>query len=156
VIFVTLGTHQQPFTRALDALAGLDPAEPMMIQHGATSPRAQSATVTWVDYLATDVLIASMRDARVVISHAGVGSAVTAIRAGKKPVLIPRLARFGEHVDDHQLQLARRFAARELALVFEAGDDICELAAEAERSGPPALRTTGNGLRNAVATAALG
>ncbi len=51
-----------------------------------------------------------------VIAHAGVGSALTALEAGRLPILVPRLERFGEHVDDHQLQIADHLQNRGLAL----------------------------------------
>jgi UDP-N-acetylglucosamine--N-acetylmuramyl-(pentapeptide) pyrophosphoryl-undecaprenol N-acetylglucosamine transferase len=54
--------------------------------------------------------------ADVVISHAGVGSALTALRCGKRPILVPREAWRGEHVDDHQRQIATELAGRNLAL----------------------------------------
>ena len=55
--------------------------------------------------------------ADVIISHAGVGSAVTALRSGKRPILVPREARYNEHVDDHQRQVATELAGRNLALL---------------------------------------
>ncbi len=55
--------------------------------------------------------------ADVVISHAGVGSALTALRCGKRPILVPREAARREHVDDHQTQIASELSRRDLALV---------------------------------------
>ena len=118
MIFVTLGTHEQPFDRALDLVAALQDRDRVLVQYGATPPRPSLPHVEWSEYLDWEPLTARMRAAEVVITQAGVGSAVTAIRAGKKPVLLPRLARFGEHVDDHQLQLAERLAEIGLAVVW--------------------------------------
>ena len=53
-----------------------------------------------------DELVEHVRRARVVVSHAGVGSVLTALANGKRPVVVPRLHRFGEAVDDHQLPFA--------------------------------------------------
>jgi len=156
LIFVTFGTHQQPFARAVDLVAELGTEDEILIQYGATPARPDLARVEWVDYLDLDALTANMRSAEVVVSHAGVGSTVTAIRAGKKPVLVPRLARFGEHVDDHQVQLAERFAERDLALICRPGDSLGGVVAEARTSGPPVFSTRPTGLRRAVAEAALG
>lgn len=58
---------------------------------------------------------AAIRDADVVISHAGVGSALTALSFGKHPLLIPREAAHEEHIDDHQVQVARELERRGLA-----------------------------------------
>lgn len=61
-------------------------------------------------------LAAAVAEADVVVSHAGVGAALTAIEAGKCPVLVPRLARFHEHVDDHQIQIAQELDRRGIAV----------------------------------------
>ena len=53
-----------------------------------------------------------IRDARVVVTHAGVGSAMVSLANGKRPVVVPRRKSFAEAVDDHQLQLGRRLARR--------------------------------------------
>ena len=60
------------------------------------------------------------------ICHAGVGSVMVALMNGKRPVVVPRLHRFGEAVDDHQLTFARRF--RQAGLV-ELVEDPAELGA---------------------------
>lgn len=68
------------------------------------------------DYVPAAELREWMRTADVVIAHAGVGSAVTVLDSGHIPVLVPRSARDGEHVDDHQALLARELSARGLAI----------------------------------------
>ncbi len=64
-----------------------------------------------------DELNAAVRNADVVIAHAGTGSAITAFEQGKFPILVPRLAAHGEHVDDHQVQIAREMQGRGLAFM---------------------------------------
>jgi UDP-N-acetylglucosamine transferase subunit ALG13 len=59
----------------------------------------------------------AIRDADVVIAHAGCGSSLSALEAGKRPVLVPRLAAHGENIDDHQTLLAEELSRRGLALV---------------------------------------
>lgn len=58
----------------------------------------------------------------VVVAHAGVGAALTALQEGRCPVLVPRLARHGEHVDDHQREIAADLAARGLAVTCDADE----------------------------------
>lgn len=65
-------------------------------------------------------LHAAMAEADAVVVHAGTGSSLAALRAGRLPVVAPRLPTRGEHVDDHQLQIARFLADRGLALVRDA------------------------------------
>jgi UDP-N-acetylglucosamine transferase subunit ALG13 len=85
-------------------------------------------------YLLPGELSSAMAAADLVIAHAGVGSALAAMQAGHCPVLIPRRRARGEHVDDHQLQLAAELAARGLASVAEPEElDRPLLAAAAAR-----------------------
>ncbi|WP_040569280.1 glycosyltransferase [Microbacterium yannicii] len=60
-------------------------------------------------------LKAAIRDADVVLTHAGVGAALTALEAGKHPILVPRRAEAHEHIDGHQMQVARELSRRNLA-----------------------------------------
>ena len=64
----------------------------------------------------------AMREADVVVAHAGVGAALAAFEAGKCPVLVPRRHALGEHVDDHQTQIATELGDRGLAVSVEADD----------------------------------
>lgn len=57
-----------------------------------------------------------MRRADVVVAHAGTGSALAALDAGRCPVLIPRERAHGEHIDDHQRQIAAELELRGLAI----------------------------------------
>jgi UDP-N-acetylglucosamine--N-acetylmuramyl-(pentapeptide) pyrophosphoryl-undecaprenol N-acetylglucosamine transferase len=57
-----------------------------------------------------------------IISHAGVGTALRAMDLGRRPVLVPRRSARGEHVDDHQIQIARELAVRGLAIASEVDD----------------------------------
>jgi UDP-N-acetylglucosamine transferase subunit ALG13 len=108
VIFVTAGTLHYPFDRMLHAVAALPGDEEVVVQCAA--PWQASARVRWIRDLPYDELAAYMRDARVVVSHAGVGSVLTALRLGRRPVVVPRLERYGEAVDDHQLAFGRKLA----------------------------------------------
>jgi UDP-N-acetylglucosamine--N-acetylmuramyl-(pentapeptide) pyrophosphoryl-undecaprenol N-acetylglucosamine transferase len=64
----------------------------------------------------------AIADADVVIAHSGTGAAITAVESGQCPVLIPRRKKFGEHVDDHQLQTAEQLGKRGLAVAVDADD----------------------------------
>jgi UDP-N-acetylglucosamine transferase subunit ALG13 len=70
-----------------------------------------------------------MRRARAVVTHAGVGSVMTALLAQKRPIVVPRLRRHGEAVDDHQLGFARRLDEGGLAVLVE---DLGRLAEAVE------------------------
>ena len=67
-------------------------------------------------WLPADELRAACESADVVITHAGVGSALMALTAGKVPVLLPRRAELGEHVDNHQTDFGASLSDRRLAV----------------------------------------
>lgn len=109
MIFVTVGTHHQPFARLLDAL-GDSGLENLVVQHGPGRPPANVARCA--DYLPFEEMLACFREADAVITHAGVGSILCATREGHTPLVVPRRHDLGEHVDDHQVELTRALEGR--------------------------------------------
>lgn len=107
-IFVTVGNAKQPFNRlvaAVDELArygrlGFD----VVVQHGHSTFELRSCRA--IPFLAPAEFESLIASSEVVISHAGAGTLIQAITAGHVPVAVPRLKRFGELIDDHQLELA--------------------------------------------------
>lgn len=115
MIFVTLGTQAYPFDRLLRGLDGTE--EELVVQGGSSTHRPDGAT--WFEFLDYPQLVEHVRAARVVVTHAGVGSVMTVVAEGKRPVVVPRLARYGETVDDHQLPFARRMDRAGLVRLVE-------------------------------------
>ncbi len=109
MIFVTVGTHQDPFTRLLDALAPLNGSE-LVVQHGSAPPPPGVARAE--AYMPFDQMVECFRAAEKVITHAGVGSILCASREGHTPLVVPRRHDLGEHVDEHQAELTRALEAR--------------------------------------------
>jgi beta-1,4-N-acetylglucosaminyltransferase len=105
MIFVTIGTSE-PFDRLLRAVDALPGEERLIVQTGASTVRPERATcVSFVPY---EEVVGHIRAARVVVTHAGAGSVLTCLAAGTRPIVIPRLRRYGETSDDHQLAFGRR------------------------------------------------
>jgi UDP-N-acetylglucosamine transferase subunit ALG13 len=123
VIFITVGTHRQPFDRLLGALGPLAELDDLVVQHGDASAPAEAAVAA--PYLSASEVAVYLEQARVAVMHAGVGSFVVASRIGHHPVVVPRLRRYGEHVDDHQAQLARALERHGKAIAVW---DVAELA----------------------------
>lgn len=109
MIFVTVGTHHQPFTRLLDALDSLDGGE-LVVQYGPGEPPAGVRRAE--AYMPFDQMLACFREADKVVTHAGVGSILCARREGHTPLVVPRRHDLGEHVDEHQAELTRKLEAR--------------------------------------------
>jgi UDP-N-acetylglucosamine transferase subunit ALG13 len=100
------------------ALDDLDGSVETLWQVGATD--VSDLPIDAVASLPSSELGAALRQADVVIGHAGTGTALAALSAGKVPVLAPRSVEHGEHVDAHQRDLARFLGDRGLAVVCEA------------------------------------
>ena len=127
MILVTVGTNEAPFdrlVRVFDTPGGgsVGGAEEVLLQHGASLLRPAGATC--VDFLPFEDLVDAIRRARLVVMHAGVGSIMTALANGKRPVVVPRLHRYGEAVDDHQLDLGRRLHDSGLVTLVEDPQDV--------------------------------
>ncbi len=115
-VVVSLGTSPEfGFDRLLDRLVGIVPAGvDVLWQTGETDVSGYGIEARpWVPGAE---LSAAIAEADLVVTHAGAGSALAALLAGKRPVLVPRLAVHGEFRDDHQLQIARFLADRGLAV----------------------------------------
>jgi UDP-N-acetylglucosamine transferase subunit ALG13 len=155
LIFATFGTHEQPFDRALDLITPLAEAEEVLVQHGHTRPRPGMHGFRWREFLSYDEVLALMQESSSIVCHAGVGTIMTALGLAKTPVVIPRLRRFGEHVDDHQVEIASEFHRIGLIVACMEGDDLVSALEAAQRIH--AGRASSNGdLRRAVGLAARG
>jgi UDP-N-acetylglucosamine transferase subunit ALG13 len=131
VIFVTVGTHHQPFTRLIEALDAL-PAGELVVQHGHSPAPRHAAEAT--PFLGYAEMVERMHAADAIVTHAGVGSVLTALRLGRTPAVVPRRRSFAEHVDDHQVQLTAALAGSERVVPVW---DMEELAAVVASLPPP-------------------
>lgn len=138
MIFISVGTHEAPFDRLLRAVDELQLDEQIIIQHGPS--RVRSAGAVESEFLSFDEVVDYIRQARAVVMHAGVGSVMISLANGKRPIVMPRMHRYGEHVDDHQLELARRLEANGLVTVVE---DAAALAESLARPTEPPGRMSG-------------
>jgi UDP-N-acetylglucosamine transferase subunit ALG13 len=133
MIFVSVGTHEAPFDRMLRAVCELGLDEQLVIQYGPSAFRCEGAIQA--EYLSFDEVVEYIREARAVVMHAGVGSVMISLANGKRPVVMARLHQHGEHVDDHQLELARRLESHGLVTLVE---EPTELAAALADGAEPA------------------
>jgi UDP-N-acetylglucosamine transferase subunit ALG13 len=134
MILVSVGASDWPFDRLLEPFDALDLDEDVVAQCGVSSIRPRGATCS--DFMPFETLSDHIRHARVVVTHGGMGSVLTALAHGKRPVVLPRLRRFGEAIDDHQVDSARHLADAGLVTVVE---DPAKLVSVVLESPPPTL-----------------
>ncbi len=139
MIFVTVGTQLAPFDRLLLAVDALPSNEEVIVQHGISSVRPSGALC--VDFLPFDGYLEHVRRARVVISHAGVGSTLIALLNGKQPIVMPRLKELGEEeADSHQREFACRLRDAGLVVLVDNRDELVEAV---EHAGTSPVRSIG-------------
>ena len=136
MIFVTLGSQKFQFNRLLKALdeqiAEGKIREEVFAQTGASDyiPKHFS----FVDYLDRGSFSEMTKKADIVITHGGTGAIIGALKKGKKVIAVPRLARYGEHVDDHQLQLLEQFGELHLIRICQDCGELWRAVEEVKKT----------------------
>lgn len=106
--------------------------QPVVVQYGNTPFVCEACeSHAFVDMPTFERLMAT---AEVLILHAGAGSVLNAIRAGRIPVIVPRRAALGEHVNDHQVEFARQLATEGRIFLVEDVADLEGAVAKARTS----------------------
>lgn len=127
MIFVTVGTHEQPFDRLLKAVddyaAKTD--EQVIVQSGYTDYEMKHCT--WSKLLPYSEMIKNVEQARIVITHGGPSSFIMPLQVGKTPIVVPRQEKYGEHVNDHQLLFALEVEKRQKNILVV--EDVSRLGA---------------------------
>lgn len=111
MIFITLGSQKFQFNRLLTEIDNLieegNIEEEVFAQIGYSDYKPKN--YKYKEFLDRDEFSSVMKKCDRVITHGGTGAIISAIKQGKKVIAIPRLKKFDEHVDDHQLQIVEEF-----------------------------------------------
>ena len=142
--FVAVGTHYQPFDRllsAVDRAVGNEvlPA-PATGQAGTSTHSVEN--VALVPFMSPGEMSQAISQSRYVVCHAGSGIISAALRAGRKPLVMPRLQANNEHVDDHQTQIVGKLSAMDLVVPIEEKITSSDLSAANRPVGELAQPTT--------------
>jgi UDP-N-acetylglucosamine transferase subunit ALG13 len=139
LVFVTVGTERYPFHRLVDWVDEWSRTDAgrrarCLVQYGAgPAPRVAEG----VDFLPFPRMRELLGAATAVVCHGGTGSVMLARSLGRKPIVVPRVKRYGENVDDHQVDFARRLLGLGEAETAESFAELRELldgAADGSRS----------------------
>ncbi|MCP5096863.1 MAG: beta-1,4-galactosyltransferase [Chloroflexi bacterium] len=106
MIFATVGTHSAGFDRLVTAVDELAASwnEDIIIQLGSSKIVPKHAT--HFQWATSEQMEQLTKEARVVITHAAAGAIILGLQKQTPLIVVPRLHKYGEHIDDHQLQLA--------------------------------------------------
>lgn len=111
MILVMLGTQNNSFHRLLEEIDRLIEIgkinDEVIVQAGYTKYESQNMKI--IDFVSNDEIEKLEQQADCIITHGGVGSIIGSIERGKKVIAVPRLKQYGEHVNDHQLDIVESF-----------------------------------------------
>lgn len=129
MILVLLGTHELPFTRLLKEVEKLKNEgiidDEIIVQNGNT--HYESDVLTLKPFVSYEEMEKLVEQARLIITHAGSGSIISGIKKGKVVIAAPRLEKYGEHNDNHQLELAQVFQEQGHILVWNDGEILGDI-----------------------------
>ena len=121
MIFVTVGSRNYPFDRLFKKLDEL-------YENGILSEKmfAQTGTSTYMpkhyehkDFISQEEFLEKVNEADIVVTHGASGSIMKALNAGKKVIAVTRLEKYGEHINDHQIQNNEAFSSNNYVLMAD-------------------------------------
>lgn len=111
MIFVTVGTHDKPFTRLIEEIQRLIDKgiikDEVIVQAGST--KFESNDMKIMDLIPMDEFGKYIEECDLLITHGGVGSITDALKKNKKVIAVPRMVEYNEVVNDHQMQIIDNF-----------------------------------------------
>ena len=126
MILVMLGTQKNSFYRLLDEVQKCINKkvinEKVVVQAGYT--KYESKDMEIFDLVPSNELNEYVKKANYVITHGGVGSIVTCLKMNKKVIAVPRYHKYGEHVNDHQLQIIQTFDGQGFIKGLQSVEDL--------------------------------
>lgn len=121
MIFVTVGSRNYPFDRLFKKIDSLYEqgilTEPMFAQTGTSTYKPKY--YKYKDFISQTEFLEKIIEADIVVSHGASGSIMKALNAGKKVIAVTRLEKYGEHINDHQIQNNTAFGSNGYVLVAD-------------------------------------
>lgn len=134
MILVLLGTQNNSFHRLLEEIEkNIDAGnitDKVVVQAGFT--KYESTKMEIFDMIPQEELDNLIKEANLVITHGGVGSIMSAVKQGKKVIAVPRLKKYGEHVNDHQLEIIETFKKQGIIIGINNVEDLVQALKDAE------------------------
>lgn len=119
MIFVTVGTHEQPFNRLVEAIDKLKEnktiTDEIIIQKGYSTYLPKYCEC--YDFLPYEKMIELQNKAKIIITHGGPSSFMYPLSIGKTPIVVPRQKEFEEHVNNHQLDFCEKIVKKGINIV---------------------------------------
>ncbi len=134
MIFVTVGTQDVAFDRLLieveKQIKKGNINEEVIAQVGVS--KFKSDLMTTKDYFTKEEYTKLIKKSRLVITHAGVGTIIDSLNAGKVVIACPRLKKYKEHINDHQLQIVKELSNMGYIIPLKDSSKMANALKEAE------------------------
>ena len=138
MIFVALGTQDKSFERLLkiidENIENNVIKEDVIVQAGYTKYKSDNMKI--FDYVSIDDFNKYINECSLFITHGGVGNILSALKANKKVIAVPRLAKYKEHTNNHQLQIVNNFYEKGYILRLLETEDFKEVYEKAKNFEP--------------------
>ena len=132
MILVTLGTQDKPFGRLLEKISEqIDNGkikDRVVVQSGCT--RFETDKMEMFDLIPMDEMESLTKEADLIITHGGVGSIIGGLKNNKKVIACARLKKYGEHTNDHQIQIIENFSKAGYIKALEEDGDLGKILEE--------------------------
>lgn len=146
MILVMLGTQNNSFHRLLEKIDELIEKgiikEEVVVQAGHTKYETENMKI--IDFTSREELEKLEKKASFIITHGGVGSIVTSLEKGKKVIAVPRLHKYGEHVNDHQKEIIEKFNKNGYIIGIKAVGELEEAIKKIETFKPNQYKENNN------------
>lgn len=154
MILVTLGTQDKPFIRLLKAIDeeinNGNIKEKVIVQAGYSINKYQTNNMEMFDLIDREEFSKLVDKCSLLITHGGVGSILTGLKANKKVIACPRLAKYKEHINDHQVQIINKFEEAGYILSYNENDKLSDILAKAKTFKPKKYVSNTNNLVNMI------
>lgn len=121
LIFVTVGSRNYPFNRLFEKLDELYKegilTDTMFAQVGTSTYKPKY--YGYKDFISQEEFLKKIKEADIVVSHGASGSIMKALNEGKKVITVTRLEKYGEHINDHQIQNNEAFSSNGYVLMAD-------------------------------------
>lgn len=140
MILVTLGTQDKAFVRLLqnidNEIKNGNIKEKVVVQAGYSITKYQSDNMEMFDLIDREEFNKLVSDCSLLITHGGVGSILTGLQKNKKVIAMPRLAKYKEHINDHQVQIVNEFSKKGYILAYNENDKLSDVLEKAKKFKP--------------------
>lgn len=126
MVFICIGTQKQDFSRIFDLVINCKSLknEKIIAQSGYTN--YNNPRITSFDFVSQDKMDEYIKESDLVIAHGGVGTIFSALKQGKKVIAVPRLKKYGEHINDHQLEICEELEKEKYIVYYKDGVDTLD------------------------------